>query len=320
MIGSIDQDWRRLEVRHLVALETTARLGSFRAAALALGYSPSAVSGQIAALESIVGARLLDRPRGAAGVSPTPAGSLLLDRAARVGDILTAARADLGALAAAHDVLRIGIFQSASGRLLAPVVRSLRATWPDLELRLHEAIDPNELTALALRGELDIVFANGGPLDEALESVLLLDDPYVLVVANDHPLAAARSVDPSTVARLPLITYRSLPAELLPTALLPRERPLEIIFRSDDDTTVRALVAAGVGAALVPQLSVEPGDPRVRAIPIVPSLPARQISLCWLRSRVASPALHAFVEATLAASAEHATHDESLPPAPPSLS
>jgi DNA-binding transcriptional LysR family regulator len=313
VIGSIDQDWRRLEVRHLVALETTARLGSFRAAAFALGYSQSAVSGQIAALEAIVGTRLLDRPRGASGVSPTPAGSMLLDRAARIGDILAAARADLGALAAAHDVIRIGIFQSASGRLLAPVVRSLRASWPDLELRLHEAIDPNELIDLALRGDLDVVFANGDPLDDALESVLLLDDPYVLVVADDHPLAAAGSVEPSTVAELPLITYRSLPAEFLPTALLPRERPLEIIFRSDDDTTVRALVAAGVGAALVPQLSVEPGDRRVRAIPISPSLPARQISLAWLRSRAASPALQAFVEATLAAAAEHLAHRENLP-------
>jgi len=305
VIGSIDQDWRRLEVRHLVALETTARLGSFRAAAHALGYSQSAVSGQIAALEAIVGTRLLDRPRGSSGVTPTPAGRLLLDRAERVADILAAARADLGALAAAHDVLRIGIFQSASGRLLAPVVRALRAARPDLELRLHEAIDPNELIDLALRGDLDIVFANGGLLDDALESVLLLDDPYVLVVARDHPLATARSVEPSTVAELPLITYRSLPAELLPTALLPRARPLEIIFRSDDDTTVRALVAAGVGAALVPQLSVEPGDLRVRAIPIAPSLPARRISLAWLRSRAASPALQAFVEATIAAAAEH---------------
>jgi DNA-binding transcriptional LysR family regulator len=305
VIGFVDQDWRRLEVRHLVALETTALLGSFRAAALALGYSQSAVSGQIAALEAIVGTRLLDRPRGASGVSPTAAGSMLIERAARIGDILAAARADLGALAAAHDVLRIGIFQSASGRLLAPVVRALRSSWPDLELRLHEAIDPNELIALALRGDLDIVFANGGPLDDALERVLLLDDPYVLVVADDHPLATADSADPAAVAALPLITYRSLPAELLPTALLPRERPLRIIFRSDDDATVRALVAAGIGAALVPQLSVEPGDPRVRAIPIVPSLPARQIYLAWLRSRAASPALQAFVDATLEAVAEN---------------
>ena len=95
----------------------------------------------------------------------------------------------------------------------------------------------------------------------------------MLLVADDHPLAAAASVDPATVARLPLITYRSLRAELLPTALLPRDSALNIIFRSDDDATVRALVAAGVGAALIPRLSVEPGDdarPRHPDTPVAP--------------------------------------------------
>lgn len=301
MIGDIDQAWQRLEVRHLAALETTARLGSFRAAAIALGYSQSAVSGQIAALEAIAGTRLLDRPRGAPAVRPTPAGRVLLDRAARIGDILAGARADLAALAADHEILRVGIFQSASARLLPPLVRALRAERADLELRLHEAIDPQELIDLVLRGDLDIVFTNGVPLDEALEHVNLLADPYVLLVAHDHPLATSAAVDPATVAGLPLITYRSLRAELLPTALLPRERALEIIFRSDDDATVRALVAAGVGAALVARLSVEPGDASVRAIPIAPPLPPREIVLAWLRSRAASPALQAFVQAALAA-------------------
>jgi DNA-binding transcriptional LysR family regulator len=127
----------------------------------------------------------------------------------------------------------------------------------------------------------------------------------VLLVSHDHPLAAAGAVDPAAVARQQLITYRTLRAELLPTALLPRDRALDIIFRSDDDATVRALVAAGVGAALVPRLSVEPGDRRTRAIPILPSLPARQILLAWLKSRAPSPALQAFVDAAVTTSAEY---------------
>jgi DNA-binding transcriptional LysR family regulator len=303
MIGAIDQVWRRLEVRHLAALEATARLGSFRAAAAALGYSQSALSGQIAALESIVGTPLLNRTRGASGVSPTPAGRLLLDRAARIGDILASTRADLATLAAEHAVLRVGIFQSASARLLPPLVRSFRATLPDVDVRLHEALDPQELTDLALLGDLDIVFLGSAPVDDALARIHLLDDPYVLLVSDDHPLVTATSVDPATVARLPLITYRSLRADLLPTALLPRDRALDIIFRSDDDATVRALVAAGVGAALIPRLSVEPGDRRSHAIPILPSLPARQIFLAWLKARAPSPALQCFVDAALAACA-----------------
>ena len=202
MIGNIDQGWRRLEVRHLAALEVTARLGSFRAAAAALGYSQSALSGQIAALEAIVGTPLLYRPRGAPAVSPTPAGHLLLDRAARIGDILASARADLATLAAEHAVLRVGIFQSASARLLPPLIRAFRAAQPDVDVHLHEALDPQELIDLALIGELDVVFSGNPPLDDALARVHLLDDPYVLLVSDDHPLAAATSVDPTAVARL----------------------------------------------------------------------------------------------------------------------
>ena len=305
MIGNIDQAWRRLEVRHLAALEVTARLGSFRAAATALGYSQSALSGQIAVLEAIVGTPLLDRPRGARSVSPTPAGQLLIERAARVGDILASTRADLATLAAGHAVLRVGIFQSASARLLPPLIRAFRTSLPDVEVRLHEALDPQELTDLARLGDLDIVFADNAHVDDALTRVHLLDDPYVLLVADDHPLATVSSVDPATVAGLPLITYRSLRADLLPTALLPRERALDIIFRSDDDATVRALVAAGVGAALIPRLSVEPGVERTRAIPILPSLPAREISLAWLSARAPVPALQHFVDEALRTSAAY---------------
>ena len=221
---------------------------------------------------------------------------MLLDRAARIGDILATTRADLATLAAEHAVLRVGIFQSASARLLPPLVRAFRTALPDVEVRLHEALDPQELTDLALLGDLDVVFVSDPPLDEALAGLHLLDDPYVLLVSDDHPLAAVASVDPVTVARLPLITYRSLRADLLPTALLPRDSALDVIFRSDDDATVRALVAAGVGAALIPRLSVEPGDTRVRAIPILPSLPARQIFLAWLKARTPSPALDCFVD------------------------
>jgi DNA-binding transcriptional LysR family regulator len=302
VIGNIDQVWRQLGVRHLAALEVTARLGSFRAAAAALGYSQSALSAQIAALEAIVGTPLLHRPRGAPAVTPTPAGHLLLDRAARIGDILAAARADLATLAAEHAVLRVGIFQSASARLLPPLIRAFRAAQPDVDVRLHEALDPQELTDLALIGDLDIVFSGNPPLGDALARVHLLDDPYVLLVSDDHPLATATSVDPATVARLPLITYRSLRADLLPTALLPRNAALNIKFRSDDDATVRALVEAGVGAALIPRLSVEPGDRRAHAIPILPSLPARQIFLAWLKSRTPSPALECFIDAALTTS------------------
>src|SRR5258705_156381 len=89
-------------------------------------------------------------------------------------------------------------------RHLAALECTARPGKPEVGVRLHEAIDPQELTDLVLVGDLDIVFVGNPPLDDALARVHLLDDPYVLLVSDDHPLAAATNVDPAAVARLPL--------------------------------------------------------------------------------------------------------------------
>src|ERR671937_348312 len=73
--------WAGLELRHLLALDAVAREGSFGRAAVALGYTQSAISQQIAALERIVGERLVERPGGPRPVSLTDAGELLLRHA-----------------------------------------------------------------------------------------------------------------------------------------------------------------------------------------------------------------------------------------------
>ena len=73
--------WLGIELRHFLALEAVAREGSFGKAALKLGYTQSAVSQQIAALERIVGQRLIERPGGPKPVSLTEAGTLLLRHA-----------------------------------------------------------------------------------------------------------------------------------------------------------------------------------------------------------------------------------------------
>src|SRR5438128_3400072 len=73
MMGSIMQTDRLLgvELRHLLALQAVAREGSFGRAAIALGYTQSAVSQQIAGLERIVGEKLIERPGGPKPVSVT---------------------------------------------------------------------------------------------------------------------------------------------------------------------------------------------------------------------------------------------------------
>ena len=76
--------WLGVEVRHLAALRAVAQEGSFGGAALALGYTQSAVSQQIATLERAVGERLVERPGGPRRVSLTEAGVVLLRHAERI--------------------------------------------------------------------------------------------------------------------------------------------------------------------------------------------------------------------------------------------
>src|SRR5438552_6342060 len=74
-------NWLGLELRHLIALKAVADEGSFGRAAKLLGYTQSAISQQIGALERIVGQRLIDRPGGPRPISLTEAGRMLLRHA-----------------------------------------------------------------------------------------------------------------------------------------------------------------------------------------------------------------------------------------------
>src|SRR5919197_4944683 len=244
--------WLGVELRHFLALEAVARTGSFGKAAARLGYTQSAVSQQIAALERIVGQRLVERPGGPKPVSLTEAGQLLLTHADAIAARVAAAQADLTALGEGQaGTLRVGVFQSVGQRILPELMRRYLRSWPHVKVSLTESANDEALLALVERGELDLTFSDLPLTDGPFGSVELMRDPYVLVVAADSPLAE-RETPPTTreLAELDLIGFRSCRAEQLVVTAL--KQPLRSVFRSDQNGTVQALVAAGVGAALVP--------------------------------------------------------------------
>src|ERR1044071_2931537 len=199
-----------VELRHLLALQAIAEHGSFRGAATALGYTQSAISQQIAALERAVGEKLIERPGGPRPVSLTAAGELLLRHAEAIVARMKAAQADLAAFAdGAAGPLRVGTYQSVSARLLPALVRRFKEQFPKVDFQLSESASDDELEAGLERGEVDLSFVmlpmNEGPL----EAEQLLVDPYVLIVPAGSPLGG-RPKPPSfrEVAQEPLIGYR----------------------------------------------------------------------------------------------------------------
>jgi DNA-binding transcriptional LysR family regulator len=278
--------WLGVDLRHFAALEAVARAGSFGRAARELGYTQSAVSQQIAQLERIVGQRLFDRPGGPRRVEPTEAGLLLLGHADAIVAQLDAARADMAALAeGAAGTLRVGIYQSVGARLLPALVRRFRAQWPRVGVRVREESAAADLLRLLEHGELDLTFADLPLREGPFEWAELLQDPYVLLVS-------APSL--REVAKLPLIGRRST-AE--PERFLAGRVPeLNVIFRTDDNGTLAALVAEDLGAAIEPRLVVDPRNRDVKMLPFGSRIPPRTLVLAWHRDRYRSQAAQAFVE------------------------
>jgi DNA-binding transcriptional LysR family regulator len=289
-------DWLGVEMRHFAALEAVSRTGSFGRAARELGYTQSAVSQQIAQLERIVGQRLFNRPGGPRRVEPTEAGLLLLRHADAIVAQLDAARADMAALAEGEaGTLRVGIYQSVGARLLPALVRRFREQWPLVGVRVREESAAADLLRLLEHGELDLTFAELPVREGPFEWTELLQDPYVLVVSARSELASLEAA-PSLreVAKLPLIGRRSTDE---PDRFLAGRVPeLNVVFRTDDNGTLGAVVAEGLGVAIEPRLVVDPRDRELKMLPFGSRIPPRTLVLAWHRDRYRSQAAQAFVE------------------------
>jgi DNA-binding transcriptional LysR family regulator len=290
--------WLGVEMRHLAALEAISEQRSFGRAAEQLGYTQSGISQQLATLERLVGEKLVVRPGGPRPVSLTPAGQVLLRHARRVVAQMAAARADLSAWSGGRaGTLRVGTFHSAGARILPGVVRRFSAAFPGVELDLAEAANDDDLLRAVERGALDLAFMMFPLIEGPFEAMELLVEPfYLLVAAADAP---SHTPTLREITELPLISYGPVRPELRPETRLPG--PPHVVFRSNDDATIHGLVAAGVGAALLPRLSVDLGYPGVRAIPLGRRVPPRRIGIAWHRDRDLPPAAAEFLSASAAA-------------------
>jgi DNA-binding transcriptional LysR family regulator len=252
------------DVGRLRALRAVAEYRSFSRAAEALGYTQSAVSQQIAALEHEVALTLLNR--GVRPVALTDAGRLLAGHIEPVLEHLATAEAQLDAIRGLRaGRMRLAAFGSAYATFLPTAIARFRVRHPDVQVELVEAEPDVSLPSLRT-GEVDIAivyrFENAdGDADDRLEAAHLLDDEHRAVLPDRHRLARRKAVSVVDLAEEAWIVprhdgpargYRDGLERLCADAgFAPR-----IAFETDDLQAVQAFVAAGLGIALMHDLTM----------------------------------------------------------------
>jgi DNA-binding transcriptional LysR family regulator len=268
-----------LQVKHLEALMAIAVEGSFGGAARRLGYTQSAVSQQIAALERLVGQRLVDRSKSAEPPGLTPAGRLLLEYAETIMSVVYAAEADLVASRRAP-CLRLGALRSVAAALFPAALKRFRESYPEESIEFLERASSEELVELVERGTLDAAFATCPTAEGRFDAHPVLTQRFVLVVPAGSDLA-------SRSGPVPLRDLGSMPMMGAADARLPDQGASNgrSAFREVDSRTLLAFVRAGLGAALVPELAVESDDPSVVALSVADAIAPQQIFLVTHASR-----------------------------------
>lgn len=239
----------------LRVVQEVARRGSLTAAAGRLGYTQSAVSRQVALMEQVAGRPLFERH--ARGVRLTDAGEIVVRHASAVLAELEATRQRLDDLTARpRGRLRIGAFSTALSALVPRAIAAFSAHEPRAEVVLREDLSPS-LIARAADSRLDLAIVTPSPeMPAGLDITTLLEDPLLIAMSRDHPLAGKRSVTADALRDERWIAGSTRASSTLLGAW--RDSPWEphIAYVARDWTAKLGLAAAGLGITVVPGLAV----------------------------------------------------------------
>ena len=260
-----------LSLTGLKVLREVAARGSFTAAASSLGYTQSAVSRQVSGLEAAAGTPLFERT--GRGVRLTDAGDALLLRAGTVLDEVAAAQQELAGLAGpATGRLRVGAFPTAVAALVPRAMAGLRRRRPGVRISLREGGTPTQLKRLS-SGSLDVAvigFLPGGDVtrDRRISLEHLIDDPLLLAVGPEHPLARRRTVDLDDLAGEGWIAASTDASDTGLGAWQWADWRPRVDVIAKEWTAKLGLVAAGLGVTLVPGLAAAAVRPDVSLVRI----------------------------------------------------
>jgi LysR family transcriptional regulator, hydrogen peroxide-inducible genes activator len=271
------------QLAYLVALDEHRHFGR---AAEACFVSQPALSAQIRELERRLEVTLIER--GNRRVLPTTVGAAVIERARGVlrdmDELVRAARLDPDEL---RGQLAFGVIPTMAPYLLPGLLPVLTAVHRRVELHLHE-LKTAEILRLLREGRLDLGLLALPVAGDDLVQVALAEDPFVLALPENHPLAGASPIPIEAVADLPVILLEEghcLRDQALSVCRLVGTHAAEM--QATGMPTLCQMVATGLGVTLLPAsavaLEARPGT-GLTTRPFAPPAPSRTIGLVWRRT------------------------------------
>jgi molybdate transport repressor ModE-like protein len=291
-----------LSLHQLRLLREVADRGTIAAAAEAAGYTPSAVSQQLAGLEKAAGTPVLERV--GRNVRLTDAGRELVRHAETLLAQLEEAQVALERLGTdVRGTVEISVFESAAATLLAPTLTRIGARFPELRLRTRQ-MDPDAAFTALGRGDIDLAFVLDyphapGPQPADIERLHICTDWFRLVVPSDYSIRAG----PVELASLAGHDFVASPPDLscgrcISQACRDAGFEPDITHQLDDYPTTLRLIAGGAGISLIPDLGLIDIPPGVRVLELDRPM-SRSLQLGYRKASAGRPGLQAVCEIVL---------------------
>jgi DNA-binding transcriptional LysR family regulator len=271
--------------------------GSFNRAAQALHITQTGLTRRLQNLEAFLGVKLVERTT--RSVALTGIGRDFLPQGRRLLADLAIALAEIRETGMAlRGDLTIACVPTVGIQYLPRIVQRYSSLHPENRIRILD--HPSHDVVRAVRGrEAEFGINIEGPHDADLVSIPLLQDRFVLVCRDDHPLAGRRRLAWKQLEGHALIIagHESGNRHLLDAALAGNALRLQSFYEVQHSSTAVGMVAEGVAAAVVPELALQKGAyPRLRMIALTHPVVSRTLVLLSRRRAYLAPAAQALYD------------------------
>ncbi|MYN17543.1 LysR family transcriptional regulator [Rugamonas sp. FT107W] len=289
----------KIDTLGVQAFVAIADFGGFQKAAETLHITQTAVTQRLRNLEDFLGVMLIERTT--RSIALTGIGKDFLPQARRLLDELSSTLSEIRETGKAQrgDV-SLACVPTVGIQYLPQIIQAYSARFPENRIKILDYASSRVAEAVQRR-EAEFGIGLGGGMHPELVSEPLMEDDFVLVCRDDHPLAKRRSLTWTQIQPYPLIFSGDVNGNraLLDSYLGSKSTELNLHFQYDVQRSATAvgLVASGIAAAIVPGLAILKGSyPHLRAIKLKEPTISRQLVLITRRACHLSPAAQALYD------------------------